>query len=131
RQRLRDGLALAASVFRVLARGAPSRNSASEAASDEHGPQAETSKNLARAERRYCLALAGYRRRPYAGRITVFVNAAWYAADPTLGWTNLALGGLEVHDIPGNHITYVTEHLDVLGRELRHCLDRAVAESRA
>jgi len=131
RQRLRHGFALTASVLRMLGVPVPSRNPASGAATDRHGPHGKTSTDLARAERLYWLALTRYRPRPYRGRITVFVNAAWYAADPTLGWPKLAVGGLDVRGIPGDHTTYVTEHLDVLGRELRHCLDRAGAEAPA
>ena len=86
----------------------------------------QKSKHLARAQKVYWLALARYRGRPYAGRVTVFVNEELYGTDPTLRWTDLAAGGIEVHSIPGNHSTYITEHVQVVAKELRECLDRAV-----
>jgi hypothetical protein len=90
--------------------------------------QRQKSKHLARAEKVYWLAVDRYRRQPYAGRITVFVNAEWYSVDPTLGWNELAAGGIEVYKIPGNHHTYITEYIQVVAKELRECLDRAPAE---
>ena len=87
------------------------------------------SKQRARAQKAYWLTVDRYRRRPYAGRITVFVNEEWYLADPTLGWTQLAIGGFEVHKIPGDHNTYITDHIDVLASALRQCLDRAASET--
>lgn len=77
------------------------------------------------------LTYAELNRRANRVALAVFVNATWCAADPTLGWTKLAVGGLDVHVIPGNHDTYATEHIHVLGRELRQRLERAVAEVRA
>jgi thioesterase domain-containing protein len=84
----------------------------------------QKSKYLARAEKVYWLAVDRYRRQPYAGRITVFANEEWYSTDPTLGWNDLAAGGMEVHKIPGNHNTYITEYIQVVAKELRECLDR-------
>ena len=63
------------------------------------------------------------------GDVIVFVNEEWYQADPTLGWTQLATGGFEVHKIPGNHATYITDHIDVLASALRQCLERAASET--
>jgi len=91
--------------------------------------QRRKGRHLARAQETYWLAVFRYRPQPYPGRITVFVNEECYSADPTLGWNDLAAGGLEVHKIPGNHHTYITEHIQVVAEELRECLERASAEA--
>jgi len=49
-----------------------------------------------------------YIAKPYAGKI-IFFRAiepmAGVAIDPAKGWQSLAIGGLEIHDITGNHLT--------------------------
>jgi len=49
--------------------------------------------------------------------------------DPLLGWGPLAGGGVEVHEIPGQHHT-MTEppHVHELAATLQQCLDRATAQ---
>lgn len=48
--------------------------------------------------------------------------------DPLLGWGPLAAGGVEVHEVPGQHHT-MTEppHVHELAATLQECLDRATA----
>ena len=120
-RRLAQGLRLLRSAVR--GHRAPSGESGARAA------MGRKSQQHARAQKAYWLAVDRYRRRPYAGRIIVFVNEEWYQADPTLGWTQLATGGFEVHKIPGNHATYITDHIDVLASALRQCLERAASET--
>jgi amino acid adenylation domain-containing protein len=44
--------------------------------------------------------------RPYPGRAVLFRAAEWAAAsDPSLGWSRLALGGVESFELPGSHYT--------------------------
>jgi hypothetical protein len=45
--------------------------------------------------------------------------------DPTLGWKHLALKGLSIHPVPGDHWSYIRDHVDVVGPKLRECLERA------
>ncbi len=46
--------------------------------------------------------------------------------DPTMGWSGLAVGGVEVHTVPGNHLTMLRQpHVQVLAEKLRLCLDKA------
>jgi thioesterase domain-containing protein/acyl carrier protein len=47
-----------------------------------------------------------YAPRPYTGRVVLFRTARFQTGrfrDPTLGWGELVGGGLEVHELPGNH----------------------------
>ncbi len=44
---------------------------------------------------------------------------------PTLGWDEHADGPVEVHDVPGDHITMLVEpHVRVLAERLGECLER-------
>ena len=74
------------------------------------------------------MARLRYRYRPFAGRIAVVANEEWCKADPTLGWPGLAVGGLEVHKIAGNHDTYITQNVGTVAKVLRDCLERAEGE---
>src|SRR5258707_1208696 len=53
--------------------------------------------------------------------------------DPKLGWQGLAAGGLEIHEVPGDHNTILLEpHVGALAEKLRRCIEKAVVnEDRA
>ena len=76
------------------------------------------------AHRRYIAA-------PYPGRVTLFraqEHPVGCHPEPERGWTGLALGGLEVHEVPGGHSTIINEpYVRVLAEQLRSCLHRARA----
>jgi amino acid adenylation domain-containing protein len=80
------------------------------------------------ARKAHYLARCRYRPRPYDGRVTLVVNEEWYEwhrrhdSEPTLGWARLAAGGVEVHKIPGNHLTYITQNIHVVAEVLEKCL---------
>lgn len=67
--------------------------------------------------------------RPYPGKIILF----WCSEIPTrcyrdrrLAWSEITDVGLEVHAIPGDHMTMVEPpHVEVLAETLRKCLQRA------
>jgi thioesterase domain-containing protein len=59
-------------------------------------------------------------------------SAAGHETDPTLGWAALAAGTLEVHEVPGNHITMLARpHVETLATLLRQCLARGDASTDA
>jgi thioesterase domain-containing protein len=68
---------------------------------------------------------------PYRGRVTLFRASEEAAADSqdlTLGWQELAVEGVDLHWVPGNHLTMVREpHVQVLAKQLRACLDQSQA----
>nr|MBA3413817.1 AMP-binding protein [Chloroflexia bacterium] len=74
------------------------------------------------------LRLYRYRPRPYGGRIVLVENEAWHRDHPDSEWAAVAAGGLEVEVVPGDHRTYLVEHLDVVADRLRAKLD-ALAET--
>ena len=66
-----------------------------------------------------------FRPRSYDGPIEVLVSEKLCRHDPTLGWKHLALKGLSIHPVPGDHWSYIRDHVDVVGPKLRECLERA------
>jgi aspartate racemase len=60
------------------------------------------------------LAWRRYQPRPYHGRLVLFRAAEsprWIGSrfdDPLLGWGELAAGGIEVHTVPGDHLTLLS-----------------------
>jgi thioesterase domain-containing protein/aryl carrier-like protein len=85
-------------------------------------------------------ALRDYVPCPYNGRVTVFRategrGSAEYAhllpvshdkPEAMLAWNHFAAGGVELVDVPGDHITMLAEpHVRVLGGALTDCLERA------
>jgi hypothetical protein len=51
---------------------------------------------------------------------TDYLNLS-YPADRTAGWGKLA-PQIEVHELPGNHDTCLTEHIGVVVDHIRKCL---------
>jgi thioesterase domain-containing protein/acyl carrier protein len=83
---------------------------------------------------------ARYEVKPYPGPITLFAlghrdgmsdslfDPALDEIDPQLGWGRVALGGLEVHELSGEHMTILKEpHVQTLGQTLHRCLETAQA----
>jgi len=68
----------------------------------------------------------------YSGRVTLFRATEGFIKahpDSLLGWGKLAAGGLEIHDIPGNHNDKCTDilvapNVQVLAEKLRSCIER-------
>jgi thioesterase domain-containing protein/acyl carrier protein len=49
-------------------------------------------------------------------------------ADTDLGWKQIVRGPVDVHTVPGNHLTLMAEpNVHVLAAQLRHCLEQACA----
>ncbi len=65
----------------------------------------------------------------YPSRITFFKaneTMTGTSADPTMGWSDWADGGVEVHAVPGNHANLMYEpHVEVLAAKLTACLNQA------
>jgi amino acid adenylation domain-containing protein len=81
--------------------------------------------------RAHFAALFAYQPRPYPGKL-VFLRATerqrWDAAYPEREWIELAAGGVEVHLVPGNHVSmHHPPHLTALARTLRASLEGLVA----
>jgi acyl transferase domain-containing protein/thioesterase domain-containing protein/SAM-dependent methyltransferase/acyl carrier protein len=72
----------------------------------------------------------GYEPRAYARPITLFttgeVRGMRGGGERTMGWAKLAAGGVEVHELPGDHLSVLKPpHVQVLAARLAECLARA------
>jgi thioesterase domain-containing protein/acyl carrier protein len=69
----------------------------------------------------------------YPDRVTLFraiENMGFI--DHDLGWSELAPGGLEIHDVPGDTFSMLEEpHIQVLAKKLRDCIDRVQGDDLA
>jgi hypothetical protein len=83
--------------------------------------------HLDRIRDRYRRVLRWHNPKVYDGQVHILVNEEYYTRDRTLGWGKLALKGLEIHKLPGNHDTYIREHVKDTAQELRLCLDTAAS----
>jgi thioesterase domain-containing protein len=79
------------------------------------------------------LATRSYKAQPYSGRVTLFrATEPWKEDDcgTRLGWEGVAAGGMEVHEVPGDHFTLLEEpHVQILAAQLKACLDQTQANS--
>lgn len=72
-----------------------------------------------------------YIARSYLGEITLFhaEERSLSSENPYETWKTLALGGLEVHEVPGGHGSVINEPaVTFLAEKLKACLERAQAE---
>jgi thioesterase domain-containing protein len=71
-----------------------------------------------------------YAAEKYQGRITLFRAGRSGpikkdSNDPTIGWGDLAIGGVDVHLIQANHVALLVKpHVEILAQELKACLDQ-------
>jgi amino acid adenylation domain-containing protein len=64
----------------------------------------------------------------YPGRITLIVNESDARYSRGLGWTGIARDGLDVHVLPGDHTTILTEHGQEVARVILKCMDAALPQ---
>ena len=63
----------------------------------------------------------------YPGRVTLFrceTQSPECRRDPQMGWGRVAGGGLEIHQIPGDHFTVIEKHAPQLAERLTACLTK-------
>jgi thioesterase domain-containing protein len=79
-------------------------------------------------------ALIEYVPQVYQGRITLFrasERSQRTHRNPDLGWGELAVGGVEIFDVPGDHATLIEEpRVQILAEQLKVCLGKAQANGR-
>jgi surfactin synthase thioesterase subunit/acyl carrier protein len=84
--------------------------------------------DLKNAKKRYFLASRTYDFRPYHGKLTIITNEVWYDEDPTLGWKDFAMGGLDVKKLPGDHDAFAVNNFELFLRIMRESLRKAISE---
>ena len=73
------------------------------------------------------LASRNYVSKPYNGRVSVFIADDHLHSNKQymrVVWDRIALGGVDFHEVPGDHVTLIQEpHVRVLAQKLQMCLD--------
>jgi len=77
----------------------------------------------------YWKACADYFPQPYPGRISVLYSADEAREDrPKYDWKRVAKD-VEIRQVPGRHLTMLTQHIQGLAREVKECLKPATRAS--
>ena len=75
---------------------------------------------------RIITAMEAYKFRAYSNQIIFFESAELPSNVDKSLWANIAIGGLEIYQISGDHCTMLQEpHVQILAERLKACLDRA------
>ena len=72
----------------------------------------------------YMNRIRGYVPSPYAGLITLILSEEKNMYSSTPKWRKLALGGLDIQYVCGNHVTHLREHAATTAARLEACLNR-------
>ena len=79
-----------------------------------------------RGQAQYPPTLMRHRLRPYPGRVTLLVDEESYALHGQLGWENVPTGDLELHVLPGDHLTYIREEGPHAAQKVREILSETL-----
>ena len=88
-------------------------------------------KHIERVRENYRRKVRRFLPQSYRGHVELIVSERLYRRNATLGWQNLVPEGLKVHPAPGDHWTYIREHVAETGLMLRECLDHANIRTRS
>ena len=61
----------------------------------------------------------------YRGKITLLIDETSHAKFGKFGWDSMENGGLELHILPGDHLSYIRENAAVTAAKLRELIDAA------
>ncbi|MDB6150833.1 MAG: amino acid adenylation protein [Chthoniobacter sp.] len=73
----------------------------------------------------YPRKLMAHAPKPHPTKVTLLVDEQAHRRFGALGWDKSHPGELEVHILPGDHISYIREHAPAAGAKLREVIDRA------
>jgi amino acid adenylation domain-containing protein len=75
-------------------------------------------------------AFNSYIPQPYPGKVVLFRAMDESHFSTLKSWKELAVGGLEIHNIPGDHLGILQEpHVRILAEKLGACIDQAITVS--
>ena len=86
------------------------------------------SRDVEYVQRSYTRTIYSYRPKPYFGKVTLLINEETYQSSPNLGWEGLLKGEIEVHKLPGDHTSYIRDHVRVAAQKIRECLEKAESQ---
>jgi len=89
-------------------------------------PRPKIDRAIEYVQRSYSRAIYAYRPEPYPGKIALLVHEEFEDdKEPTLLWNALVSGGIERYAVPGNHLTYIRDHVQAAARQIRECIEKA------
>jgi surfactin synthase thioesterase subunit len=68
----------------------------------------------------------GHRLEPYAGRVTLLLPEGAHDSVEETGWTSAPTGGIDIHHLPGDHLSYIREHAATAAAKLRELIEQAI-----
>jgi thioesterase domain-containing protein/acyl carrier protein len=82
----------------------------------------------------HCCASLVYKPRPYAGKITLFRSLNQpidFEVQADLGWSSVAQGAVEVHDVPGSHTTLFSDDrtVRILAKKVAECIKSSLSDN--
>jgi len=66
-----------------------------------------------------------YQPKNYCGDMVLLVSEDMYDQYGTLGWEHIVIGNLDVRRVPGDHQSYIREHVRDTAAILRACLEES------
>jgi thioesterase domain-containing protein len=78
-----------------------------------------------RGQAEYPVTLMRHTLRPYRGRISMLVDAEAYGFHGKLGWDKIEGVELDIHVLPGTHITYIRDNNEAAAAKLRELLGQS------
>jgi thioesterase domain-containing protein len=72
----------------------------------------------------YPKILFTHRLQPYRGKVTLLIDEASHKQFGNLGWDNVKTGGLAVHVLPGDHLSYIRANANVAAAKLRELIEQ-------
>ena len=85
-----------------------------------HGPQRE--------QVHYARAIIAHQPAAWAGKVTLVLSERATRENSASGWQAAHGGVLEIHEVPGDHFSYIREHARATGAKLRELLQAAGPE---
>jgi amino acid adenylation domain-containing protein len=77
-------------------------------------------------------AFLAYRPLPYGGKVTLFRTFdqdSAYEVVEDLGWNAVAQGGVDIHYVPGTHLTiFSEENVPILAKKVEECVQSALSQ---
>jgi len=74
----------------------------------------------------YQKAIQCYRPGPYPGHLVLIISDEGLHARRSFSeWERLAAHGAEIHTVPGDHLSYLREHVHTTAEQLQTCLNKA------
>ena len=84
-----------------------------------HRTDNKEQREIKQVRRNYQKTLFRYTPKSYPGQVTLLVAEEEQHTNPFLGWKDLAMGGIEVHKIPGDHMSHLEVHYQTTAVQLK------------